>query len=155
MQWQEVIADKSLQDLPYKIELNEWGNIEMSPASVIHSYLQGEIATRLRTQLGGRVFTELAVQTKKGVKVPDIAWGSDQYFKKHLNDICASAAPEICIEIISPSNSKTEMDNKIALFLASGAVEVWLVDKQGNITFNNAEGVQARSSYNVELGQLL
>ena len=31
MQWQDVLADKSLQDLPYKIELNEKGNIEMSP----------------------------------------------------------------------------------------------------------------------------
>jgi len=33
MQWQDVINDKSLQDLPYKIELNEHGNIVMSPAS--------------------------------------------------------------------------------------------------------------------------
>ena len=33
MQWQEVIAHPSLQDLPFKIELNEYGKIEMSPAS--------------------------------------------------------------------------------------------------------------------------
>ena len=27
MQWSEVMADKSLQNLPYKIELNEYGKI--------------------------------------------------------------------------------------------------------------------------------
>jgi len=27
MQWQDVLADKSLHDLPYKIELNEKGLI--------------------------------------------------------------------------------------------------------------------------------
>ena len=47
MKWQDVLSDKTLQDLPYKIELNEYGKIEMSPASFIHSLLQGEIAKRL------------------------------------------------------------------------------------------------------------
>lgn len=32
MKWQEVCEDKALQDLPYKIELNRWGQIVMSPA---------------------------------------------------------------------------------------------------------------------------
>ena len=32
MKWQEVLEDKSLQDLTYKIELNRWGQIVMSPA---------------------------------------------------------------------------------------------------------------------------
>ena len=44
MQWQDVLADKSLRDLPYKIELNEYGHIEMSPTSYTHSYLQGTLA---------------------------------------------------------------------------------------------------------------
>ena len=43
MQWHEVLADKSLHDLPYKIELNEKGLIIMSPASFIHSLLQGRL----------------------------------------------------------------------------------------------------------------
>ncbi|WP_428353136.1 hypothetical protein [Methyloprofundus sp.] len=47
MKWQDVLSDKTLQDLPYKIELNEYGKIEMSPASFIHSLLQGEVAKRL------------------------------------------------------------------------------------------------------------
>ncbi len=135
MQWQDVLADKSLHDLPYKIELNRYGHIEMSPSSFIHSFLQGELTTILRNQLGGRIFTGLAIQTHRGVKVPDVAWGSDDYFQQHCHEICASSAPEICIEIISPSNSEKEMLKKIALYLKSGAIEVWLVDEQGRVRF--------------------
>ena len=127
MQWQDVLADKSLRDLPYKIELNEYGHIEMSPTSFTHSYLQGTLAFLLRTQLSGKVFTEFAVITDKGVKVPDVAWSSDAYYQQHKNDITATAAPEICVEIISPSNSMKEMRAKIKLYLKAGATEVWLV----------------------------
>ena len=42
--WDELCRDPSLQDLPYKIELNAWGKIEMSPANNRHARLQGELA---------------------------------------------------------------------------------------------------------------
>lgn len=129
MQWQDLLADKSLQDLPYKIELNEHGNIEMSPASFIHSALQSRITYILQSQLDGYTFAELAIQTSQGVRVPDAAWGSSEYFEAHCHEVFASSAPEICIEIISPSNHPSELKRKIELFLEAGALEVWLVDK--------------------------
>ncbi|MDO9106185.1 MAG: Uma2 family endonuclease [Methylovulum sp.] len=155
MQWQDVLADKSLHDLPYKIELNQQGHIEMSPSSFIHSFLQGELATLLKNQLGGRIFTELAIQTRSGVKVPDVAWGSNDYFEQHRHELCASSAPEICVEIISVSNSIKEMRKKISLYLKSGAMEVWLVDEQGNVRYFNVDGQQNRSGFNVEIGRLV
>jgi hypothetical protein len=39
MQWADVLADRSLRDLPYKIELDRNGNIIMSPASNRHGRL--------------------------------------------------------------------------------------------------------------------
>ncbi len=155
MQWQDVLADKSLRDLPYKIELNEYGHIEMSPASFTHSYLQGTLAALLNKQLAGKVFTELAVVTEKGVKVPDVAWSSDDYFQRHKNDLAATAAPEICIEIISPSNSKREMKAKIKLYLKAGAIEVWLVNEQGDVYFFDSNGEQQSSSFNVTIDKLI
>ncbi len=83
MRWQDVLADKSLRDLPYKIELTERGTIEMSPVSFLHSRFQGELAALVSKQLGGEVFTELAIMTAKGIKVPDVAWSSDDYFQQH------------------------------------------------------------------------
>ncbi|WP_428353137.1 Uma2 family endonuclease [Methyloprofundus sp.] len=75
----------------------------------------------------GRVFTELAIQTSMGVRVPDASWGSDEYVKLHIGEVFASSAPEICIEIISPSNTQEEMLGKVKLFISAGAKEVWLV----------------------------
>lgn len=155
MQWQEVLADKSLHDLPYKIELNERGIIEMSPTTFIHSLLQGELAALLKKQLGGWIFTELAIMTQKGVRVPDIAWGTEAYFQRHSKDICASEAPELCVQIISPSNSKIEMQEKVALYLQSGAIEVWLVDEQGSISYFDANGQQQISRFKVTIGKLI
>ena len=48
-------AIRRSNDLPYKIELNAWGKIEMSPASNRHGRLQGELAFQLRRQLAGGV----------------------------------------------------------------------------------------------------
>ena len=151
MQWLEVLADQSLQNLPYKIELNENGHIEMSPASFLHSRLQGKIAATLLMQLGGDVFTELAIQTSKGVRVPDVAWGSEAYTLQHQNELWASSAPEICIEIISPSNHSRAMLEKIALFLEAGATEVWLIEDQGEITHYDHSGLIAMSRYPVDV----
>ncbi len=29
--WDEVLRDPALRDLPYKIEVNSWGKVEMTP----------------------------------------------------------------------------------------------------------------------------
>lgn len=43
-----------------------------------------------------------------------------------LNLVFYPKAPEICIEIVSPSNSKIEIQGKVDLYLARGAQEVWV-----------------------------
>ena len=43
MNWQEVCADPHLRNLPFKIELNEYGQVVMSPVKVYHSAFQGRI----------------------------------------------------------------------------------------------------------------
>ena len=151
MQWQEVLADKSLHDLPYKIELNEKGLIEMSPASFIHSLLQGRLTKILGNQLNGEVFTELAIQTTKGVRVPDVAWGSEEYVQDHIKDIFALSAPELCVEIISPSNTPEEMQDKVELFLEAGAKEVWLITEEGQVKYFNHQGQLDQSTFGIDL----
>ena len=44
MTWQEVCDDPSLQNLPYKIELDQWGRIVMSSANNRHGDYQTRIA---------------------------------------------------------------------------------------------------------------
>jgi hypothetical protein len=49
--WEEMQHDPSLHALPYKIELNAWGKVEMSPASVRHGQQQAALAEAFRQQL--------------------------------------------------------------------------------------------------------
>jgi Uma2 family endonuclease len=46
-------------------------------------------------------------------------------------------AAEICIEILSPSNTQSEMDNKKALYFTAGASEFWMCTQDGELQFYN------------------
>jgi len=84
MEWASVLNNPFLQDLPFKIELNKWGKILMSPASNHHGMLQSEAVFFLRSKLsGGRVITECSIQTEDGVKVADVAWASDDFMQRN------------------------------------------------------------------------
>jgi Uma2 family endonuclease len=147
MKWQEVCEDPRLNDLPYKIELNEYGKIVMSPQKLYHSILQGKIANLLRQfKQTGEVFPECAIYTTKGTKVADVVWVSEERFKIIKKEIECSVAPELCIEVISDSNSQQEMNEKKTLYFAQGAKEFWLCDQNGNITFFNITGQLNTSS---------
>ncbi|MCY3018758.1 MAG: Uma2 family endonuclease [Planctomycetota bacterium] len=141
MKWQEVLDDKSLQDIPYKIELNRWGQIVMSPAKNRHAMLQGRIAERLRAlHPGGGVFPECAIDTSDNVKVADVVWLSPARCEKVKHEDVFSIAPEICVEVASPSNTAEEMMIKRDLYLERGAVEFWLCDEKGTMSFYNKDG---------------
>lgn len=140
MNWQEVCEHPGLQDLPFKIELNEKGQIVMNAVRVIHSLYQGEIEYRLRTLLkGGRTLPECAIKTSKGTKVADVAWATTNTVRKIKDEAECSIAPEICIEILSSSNTRDEMREKIGLYLEKGAHEVWICES-GAMRFYNASG---------------
>ena len=141
MRWSQVIEDQALQNLPYKIELNEWGNVVLSPASNKHGLLQAEISWFLReNKMNGKAITECSVNTPKGVKVADVAWGSDDFFNRNHIETPYQEAPELCVEIISPSNAAQEIEEKINLYLSKGAKEVWVCDEEGFIKFYTYRG---------------
>ena len=140
MNWQEVCEHSSLQNLPFKIELNERGQVIMSPTKVWHSVYQAEIALLLKTLMKvGKVLTECAIETSTGIKVADVAWASVKRFKIVKDEVACSVAPEICVEVISASNTKGEMDEKRRLYFETGAKEVWLCDDYGAMTFYTTE----------------
>lgn len=128
MEWSEVIDNPVLRDLPFKIELNKFGKLLMSPASNFHGRIQGRLAATLFNKLPqGEVLTECSIETSDGVKVADVAWLSEDFVKEFSYTTPYPKAPEICVEIVSPSNSNIEMKNKVDLYLAKGAYEVWVV----------------------------
>ena len=152
LRWAEVMRDPALQNLPYKIELNARGKIEMSPASNVHGRFQARIAIELGTQLrGGEVITECSILTEIGVRVPDVAWASEAFLRDHGKSTPFPVAPEICIEITSPSNLDEEIREKIEAYLAAGAREVWTVAEDGSIDYHDRQGKKLGSSFDVKI----
>jgi Uma2 family endonuclease len=152
LRWAEVCSDASLQDLPYKIELNAWGKIEMSPASYRHALLQGRTTAELARQLpGGEVLTECPVLTEIGVRVPDVAWASDEFMRANRETTPCRSAPEICVEIRSPSNSDAEIAAKTEAYLVAGAREVWVVEDSGVIRYFDSQGEKPASMFGVSI----
>jgi Uma2 family endonuclease len=146
--WEEMQRDPSLQDLPYKIELNAWGKLEMSPASVRHGQQQAALAEAFRQQLPrGTTITECPILTDIGIRVPDLAWASEQFMRQHADMSPLPRAPEICVEVISPSNVAAEITEKTRAYLAAGAQEVWLAHEDGNIRFIDAAGEKSTSAF--------
>ena len=124
--YRKMCNDPLLANVPGKIELDRWGRMVMSPASNYHGTLQGRLAKRL-ADLGGEVIVEASVLTPIGLLVPDVAWASAEFVAAHRNETPFEAAPELCIEVTSPSNSRKELAEKVEALLAAGALEAWIV----------------------------
>jgi Uma2 family endonuclease len=141
MNWQEVCEYPDLQNLPFKIELNEYGNITMSPIKVYHSAFQGEIEYLLHLIMKtGKTLPKCAVKTCLGTKVADVAWISLERFAQVKYEVECSIAPEICVEVLSSSNSLGEMAAKQQLYFEQGAIEVWICNEAGHIQFHDKTG---------------
>lgn len=145
MKWEDVCEHPALHDLPFKIELNEYGEIIMNAVKVIHSLYQGEIEYLLRSRLkNGKTLPECAIKTDKGTKVADVAWASRERIKTIKDETECSVAPEICVEVRSSSNTDEAMEQKRKLYFASGAKEVWLC-QDGAMSFYTIGGKLEKS----------
>ncbi|CAK0766678.1 Uma2 domain-containing protein [Gammaproteobacteria bacterium] len=147
MNWQAICDNPQFRDLPFQFETNRWGHIVMSPATNRHGFFQAKLA-RLLDELGkqGISITECSIQTTEGVKVADVAWASKNFLKRHHFANPYLEAPEIVVEILSPSNSQAEMDENKELYFSHGAHEFWLCDEEGAIRFFNNHTELTRST---------
>ncbi len=138
MNWQAICDNPLFQDLPFKFETNRWGRIVMTPASNRHSRYQGLIAKLLDRLLpDGEAIPECSIQTADGVKVADVARASADFLRRHGVANPYPEAPEIVIEILSPSNTLAEMEEKKELYFARGAREFWICEEDGGMRFYN------------------
>ena len=63
------------------------------------------------------------------VRIPDVSFVSwDQLPKRRVPRVAiADLAPDLAVEVISPSNTAREMERKLQDFLAAGVQLVWYV----------------------------
>lgn len=141
-QWNEIVEDPLLSELPYKVETNQRSQIILSPHKAHHSDQQGDLMALLGQHApGGRSRPEFPIATEKGTKVPDVVWVTDGR-REEMEETGdpPTLAPELCIEVMSENNDWEEMRSKRELYLAAGAEEVWVVSEDGDIRFFDDEG---------------
>jgi Uma2 family endonuclease len=77
-----------------------------------------------RGQTDGKVLVECAIKTSRGTKVAGVALASNKRFMRIKSETDASVAPEVCVEVLSRSNTDKEMREKRKLYFERGAHEV-------------------------------
>ena len=130
-------------------EMDQYGELILAPRpSNRHQVIATETACQLRAQLGGAVATTLALNTRIGVRVPDVCWTAA--VDTMLEDP-APRAPEICVEVASPGNTQKWLLEKAAAYLDAGAQEVILIELDGRIRYFDAAGERADSAFDLQL----
>lgn len=134
--WEELCDDPELAKIPGRIETNAHGTILMSPpAGGPHSHSTYRIQSKLRDLLGGLALPECPISTINGVRAADVGWYSESRFAQVEGDLVFELAPEICVEVLSPKNTTSEMREKRKLYFEAGAHEVWLCEPAGDLRF--------------------
>lgn len=153
--WRAMGEDPTFEDVPGKVELTEWGEILMSPVGKSHGIAAMRIGEALRKALGGQCMAEVGVATAIGVRAPDVAWCSDGFLAAHPEEMPLSRAPELCVEIVSPTNPLPKLREKAMAYVDAGAVEAWIV-RPGTreIEVYGREGRRAATSFAVDSATL-
>ena len=127
----------------WKIETNAQRQILLMPSPKLnHQEFETEIVRLLFLLLkNGRPLSECGVITSDGTKEPDVVWASNGLRQAHREEASFTRAPELCVEVISPSNTQREINNKRRLYFEAGAQEVWLCGEDGSMTFHTTSEI--------------
>ena len=121
-------------------ELVEGALVE-KPMGLVESVLAGSILAILRSfvlarNLGFETAPDGMIRLSPGtVRIPDVAYLSwARTPDRRIPEVAMSDfAPELAVEVLSPSNTKAEMARKRAEYFAAGVRLVWEVDPRKRI----------------------
>ncbi|ATA92987.1 Uma2 family endonuclease [Capnocytophaga canimorsus] len=132
-------ADYLLWKFKERVELFRGKILKMSPApSTKHQIISGNIHFELKLH-----FKEQACKLFSApfdVRIPKQSLEDKDIFSVVQPDLCiicdlskldergCIGAPDLVVEILSPSNSKKEMKEKFQLYEESGVKEYWIID---------------------------
>jgi Uma2 family endonuclease len=129
-------------------ELVEGEIVLMSPTMPLHNLVRDKILMLLREFVLahglGTVLSEQAFQlSNHTVRIPDVSFtGIKRQFQM---DKLPIGAPDLAVEVISPTNSPREMDRRVSDFFAAGATRVWIVyPEEREVYIHGMSGVVCR-----------
>lgn len=128
----EDVWQLSLEDKHFELINGEL--FPMAPSKLRHSRIAGRIAIQmghyaLEHQLGEVYVAEPGFQFPNGsVLVPDVAFIAISRLPPETDAPgFEKIVPDLAIEVVSDSNTKIEMHQKIQLFFAAGTRQMWVV----------------------------
>lgn len=99
-----------------------------------HGVRCGELASFLLQHLEkGRIVFNVPIETLSGPIVSDVGWISENRFSTLRTEPTFSAAPDICVSVISHSKSQGEAEFNSHHLLRSGAKESWVAYPSGAV----------------------
>jgi Uma2 family endonuclease len=110
--------------------------IAMAPVGHPHGTVEATIALELgqfvRRYGQGRVMSgEIGIITGRGpdtVRGADVAYISNRRLAEAKADGYLDVAPELVVEVVSPNDRWTQINEKVLEYLTCGVDEVWVVD---------------------------
>jgi len=147
--WNALAADP---ECPDHYELTEFGELVLSPRpSNDHQAIASEVAARLAAELGPRAATDIAVYTDRGIRVPDVVWMPSALWAEYKGQTPFPVVPEVCVEVLSPGNTREEILMKAGAYLRGGAREVVVVGLRGEVEFFGPDGRREASALGIAL----
>lgn len=147
--WKQICADPAFTSLPNRVESDEWGNAVVLPMpDADHSDRLSKVLQLLHRLLkNGDALPIVPLRTAKGVKAVDVAWLSRarRVAQPPVDDVLV-IAPEICVEVAARHNWRGEIEARMQLYFERGALECWICDVEGKMTFCDVTGMIRRSN---------
>jgi Uma2 family endonuclease len=147
--WNTLAADAESPDY---YELNQFGELILSPKPTTgHQRVASAIARILTLQHGGEAVTEVSVLTDRGIRIPDVVWMPTDRWAACRGQTPLEMVPDVCVEVLSPSNTREEIEMKIGAYLRGGAREVIVVGLKGEIEMFGPQGKRDASALGISL----
>ena len=116
----------------FRLELRHGELFQVAPPKLDHSRVQWQIRRLLERAAGDAaiVTTEFGFRPtpENNYLISDVTLASMERWNSTDPEGYFSGAPEIVIEVLSPSNTATEMLDKRNICLENGSREFWVVD---------------------------
>ena len=145
------ITEDELMRLPRdgrKWEMED-GRLTEVPTSMRHEAIGYNLIVLLSSFVRGHGFVSLGqsgFRMKDGnVRAPDVSFTRKERFPGgHAPDTFGDLAPDLCVEIISPSERRSQMSRKVQEYFDGGTVQVWHVfaERQEVVVFTSPTETQ-------------
>ncbi len=131
-----------------RYELVEGELVTVSPGMFRHNQIRDTIFFQLKLFLQDRKLGKVVAEQSfhlfgNTVRVPDVAFvrtGRDLPLDK-----LPEGAPDLAVEVISPTNTPREIDQRVSDYFAAGCQRVWVVyPEHGEVYIHGLAGVSRR-----------